>query len=1367
MDRKLLPYEHQLIDTLGVTKEEYLAFVAIQQDYQDPKVGTALDIRNEPGTIALVLTIVGIIFQVGAALLAPRPKIPDLDDRNNRRTREARFAPTFGFNSAQELASYGDPVNLVYTNTTHNPNGGVRLSGALVWSAIESFGSTQFMRLLFVMGAAQILKIKPDFTAFGQVALQDFDPGLTWQFYKKDGAPTFNDIESGDLTYLPQRLHQGPDSTEVCRIIQSRAPNPAVGFSQCYTPTTSTSFGAYDPIPISVKMFTRDQGDGGIIDVLNKVKFRNQNYSGNNWFDSDRGFSVNDEIVLQLEKTQAVYDLDSGDDSDKAEQMGIQQVDNLLHQYAESMTFGSTYMFGTAKFILVSVSNNKDVDINNVEFTLKCIEPGREPFIQPQIDELTDRQTANVLPKKDFETALNQLTREDEEETPGLTGTQIVIKDNLLGININFSEFDEEGVQWIDIFGKQRYGNFNSRGSLDTSRDRLNDRTVVNPPTFRTRELKRKLRKQVVGLEKVIADIRADVYNDPDNLPSNANDEARHFSGLVKTVLFGGAVTLGGKTFQDKKLGLDSDSVRHKLSVFEERLITFKINKGSQSDIQTIKTQIRNARRRVARRESKAIGFVHNHFIDFYTYYAYDKSLGEPAVDAVWIDNQVPIRTVGTGDVSNFTFIAGLETLKESLEDNKIFNELLVDKTGIEAIEAKWKPMIRQKKKAIRDLKHVIDNYDRLINKLGPSGPLIAFFTKCLVKAETASYETVLPCDNVRFSLKTQLFRRISGRQREYAPDRVVENYSTGDNGIQERAAFFRISYKRVGDATYDEVPALFGVERGSTTHAYLGLYFEANDNKTKENRVRWQFKFEPVHDPMAWYEETQNTTIAYITGDGNYRTISHKQNNFGFYGTRKAGLDSRNYLVGLSRKGPADTFNFDMFSNTTDTQVQFSFENGPEFSIAAVSEQQLATGTDDEQGSKYSDLSTLALLVRAGKGVQDLRNITTFVEQGKRCFNADTFSRYSASDTSGSSSYAPDIFVDTVLDKENGVGNYVAEKTHVLDQQALKLSKAFCKNNNLPLQDSNKHIQLFMDGVIADQTSWREFWANTAPFSLLELVRKNGKEALLPAIPVDSAGKAANNDGTPITVSISALFTTGNIIEGSYKEEFVDYGQSTQPLIATVIYREMEAANEETSRTVFSRQNTVEVQRKDDGISEEAKSRETFDVTSYVTQREQAIMLGKLLVNQRAFNTRAVEFKTFPTDSPIEPGSYVYIDVGNKTWDRYSAGKVMDNGVLNAPIHDGVSDGTYDFLLYNHGTQNTVSLNGVSVSNMTASALSNYPGYMFVMGIQALTKRVFRITEVALDEEGEVTVKALEYPCYDNKGAKVADFRSSKFTVR
>ena len=176
MDRRLLPYEYQLIEALGVSKEEYLEFVALQQEYKDPKAGSALDVRTDLGVTAIVLTVVGILFQVGAALLAPKPKIPDTGADNQRRTRQQRFSPSSGFNSAPELASYGDPVNLIYTSKQDNPRGGVRASGSLVWSSIDNYGSAQFMQLLLVLGAAQIIAINHKRTAFGSLAIDSLDP---------------------------------------------------------------------------------------------------------------------------------------------------------------------------------------------------------------------------------------------------------------------------------------------------------------------------------------------------------------------------------------------------------------------------------------------------------------------------------------------------------------------------------------------------------------------------------------------------------------------------------------------------------------------------------------------------------------------------------------------------------------------------------------------------------------------------------------------------------------------------------------------------------------------------------------------------------------------------------------------------------------------------------------------------------------------------------------------------------------------------------------------------------------------------------------------------------------------------------------
>ena len=270
-----------------------------------------------------------------------------------------------------------------------------------------------------------------------------------------------------------------------------------------------------------------------------------------------------------------------------------------------------------------------------------------------------------------------------------------------------------------------------------------------------------------------------------------------------------------------------------------------------------------------------------------------------------------------------------------------------------------------------------------------------------------------------------------------------------------------------------------------------------------------------------------------------------------------------------------------------------------------------------------------------------------------------------------------------------------------------------------------------------------------------------------MPALPVNDSGNAAEDSGVPVEVQVSALFTTGNILEGSYKEEFLEYGAATEDLIASVIYREY------TGKEIFSKNRSVEVKLRDASAN---AIRETFDVSQFVTQPEQAIMFGKLLCNQRRHIRKGIEFQTFPSEAIVEPGAFIYVDVGLKEWDKYSSGVVLEDGVLNAPLLGKQDEGTqsFNFLLYNKEKGDTASLPNVSVTTSggisTASSLaSNYRGYLFVMGQDKPSKRVYRVTEVAIEEGGEVSVKGIEYPCFQEGGktrAHIADFRSSKFDV-
>ena len=732
----------------------------------------------------------------------------------------------------------------------------------------------------------------------------------------------------------------------------------------------------------------------------------------------------------------------------------------------------------------------------------------------------------------------------------------------------------------------------------------------------------------------------------------------------------------------------------------------------------------------------------------------------------------------------------GIKAMKRRLAGLK--GQLTTDQIGVKKVRDFFTDLIEDKKQALKDAKKVYKNWEELAGAGDDN-----FFTKCLVKVESAAYETVTACNFVKFAIRCKIFRRVSGRANDYGQNEAPEGFKLSDNGVKGRMAFFKVLYKKTKAPDYQGLPIVFAVRRNADQDNFIGLAFKGNE------RTKWGFKIEPIGDIGAELQDSGQTQVAFIENAGKIKTYPHAGSSFAWTGSLVN--ISSNIKNALKERGPIYTNEWDLFSVRSDSQVQFSFDGGPEFRITSVTEQQvIATNAEKTLADKnYKNMSTMALGVFSGRGVQDLRSITAYVTEGKIChtiteagdFKVGTkyqivqvgstnFTAIGASSNTvgrrftataqgsgsgiatayeaGSSSFAPDIFADTILDTENGIGKFA--KSEGINWNGIALAKEFCKNNGLG-------CQLFMDGVIAEQTPWRQFWAETAPFSLLEFARVGGRETLIPAVPVNAAG-VANRE-----VLVNALFTAGNVLEGSYKEEFIDYGSAVQDLIATVIYRDTE------SQDVFPRNSsvTVSLQNADDGTA----ILQSFDLSQFVTQRKQAILFAKLLCNQRRHIRRGIEFKTFPTDTPISPGAYIYVDIGLNTWERISSGLIMQGGELNAPLLPRVPNGTYSVLMYRDDRKTlpykgpggetlyeptTIARSNVSVSNGVAAELAPYAGYMFVLGAQSNKKRVFRVTEVQMDEEGEVTIKAMEHPCEDSGGkllSRVANFSDSLFDVR
>jgi len=1092
--RKLLPYEYQLIESLGITKEQYLDFVLEQNEYRDIKEGTILDARNFPAIVTTILTIVGILFQVAAVLLAPRPSPPNQPGQRQQ-TRDDVFAPRFGFNTVQDLAKYGDPVILIYTNTTTNSNGGVRVATSLLWSSVKSFGSSQYVQMLLVLGAGGIGAIDYQRAAFGQTPLRDLIAQNYWLYFRPNstGIIRGNDLRIGGNGEADPAA-SGVGSRNLYRIVPSSSTSAGDGFSHALSPAIANRFGVYSPVPINVDIIIRNQA-GREESAINGITASSLSAWGASAPSSTlRPIAVGTTLRITLASTVTQQ-------STTVEEEAADQ------RRALSSAFDNAAIFklGSAQFSVVTV-NRGSTDDGNMTVTLRCVEAGLAPSVPYSAN--TAAESAQALADSD--------------------------------------------------------------------------------PNY-------------VRLRRVVDDLLAE-----DDSPN-------------------------ARTPQD----------------------LLRNNRIRELEV----TQVTSVRGGLARPSTRLV----------------------------------------------------------------------------------FKRLLTTQERA--DLQAYID-YQNEINAGTRSDDY--FFTKALVKIEKASYETLSPCHIIDLALKARVFRRISGRQEKYG-SRNVTGYPISDNGIKLRTSLFLMKYKRSGDSNFSYVKGIFAVRRAADNDNFIYLRFNSGQTGVN-NAANWHFELEPIHDTTSEFRsralnEGSLYRFFYLENSGSSARISLGGGRTLTFTGRV--VNSTNMLPPLNNS-PIKTNEWDLFSNTADTQYQTSFDNGPELTLTAVTEQ--ITEPFTTFAGLYSDLSLVGLNLYSGRNVQDLRSLTMFVTQGRKsrllrtsgtvsgiAWGQPNF-QYLSPTANGHANTAPDIFIDTILDVNDGIGKYAGNApTGVpfsVDLEELARSKKFCEVN-----------RLFMDGIIAEPSSWREFWASVAGFSLLELVKKDGRDALIPAVPYDR-----NTGAISRTIPITALFSPGNILEDSYKEEFIDYGSNTEDVILTVIYRQNERDG------VFPRNNSVEVYLTNDingnTLSPDLAIRETIDASRFITNREQAIKLAKYLCQVKRHSRRAIEFKTFPTDSFVAPGGYIYVELAQNQWNGIQTGSIGEGGVLNLPLAGTVSNGSYQFLLYDPDatTSGTVARSNVVVSNNTASSLAGFAGNIFVLGTAIRNKRVFKVTEVAMDEEGEVTVRGVEH---------------------
>ena len=268
-DVPLLPYEKQLIETIGITEEEYQLFAAevrrrgvirpAEYDHipeilcVEPKSTTTIILIN----LAISLTLTGVAY-----LLTPKPKEPEAFSSKELggATGASRFTPSRGFETLAELGEYASPIPLLFGLYREGYGGGMIATPKLIWSRMFSHGTLQRAKLLYVVGeqgANPREGIEPpalEGIFLGNNAIDPlFEDAFAFYWKKHSGNTSRPRVRNTNLLYGSKGTPSSGDPDKPIDGEIFYAPTgdeiDAVGqFCHSYTPANSTQFGVFEPI---------------------------------------------------------------------------------------------------------------------------------------------------------------------------------------------------------------------------------------------------------------------------------------------------------------------------------------------------------------------------------------------------------------------------------------------------------------------------------------------------------------------------------------------------------------------------------------------------------------------------------------------------------------------------------------------------------------------------------------------------------------------------------------------------------------------------------------------------------------------------------------------------------------------------------------------------------------------------------------------------------------------------------------------------------------------------------------------------------------------------------------------------------------
>lgn len=403
------------------------------------------------------------------------------------------------------------------------------------------------------------------------------------------------------------------------------------------------------------------------------------------------------------------------------------------------------------------------------------------------------------------------------------------------------------------------------------------------------------------------------------------------------------------------------------------------------------------------------------------------------------------------------------------------------------------------------------------------------------------------------------------------------------------------------------------------------------------------------------------------------------------------------------------------------------SCDSGPEHEITYINEN-VANDAIQNGIASYEGCAMAGIKLRSGFNLSSFEQLHLYQRAGMQVSRIRRGGDGSTVITAGSSSIFTDLAYYLLTNKQTGAGELIS--SDLVDIEQFARTGSFLEANHL-----------YYDDVITEPQNLREFLARISSSLLCNLVIRSGKFSIEPALPIDTSRNYTFED---VAVPISGIFTEGNIIEDSFQLEYIP-AQERLPIRAVVRYR-----TEFPNR--FPQEQTTVVYYADqpNGALEE------FNFT-HITSRYHAELLAKFILSSRRHRTHIATFQTLPYGLALAPGDFIRIVTEAGHVSPGASGIIKSNGVIVTPAN--LTNGQSLDVYYWDRSDNQVNEATITVSEINGVFYSDKIfNSIFSIKNTASKSLVYMVDALDLNEDGLVQVTASYFPIDDNSYSVIAN---------